>query len=193
MLIDTRGFRARLGDGEELRVLRPDDGVELSRLIDGNHEHLMRWHPWVPGLRDLESWESYIRVNLDRYARGEGIACGIWLNNQIVGVVECQDVNLESRSTELGYWLVEEQTGKGIATRACEALLSYAFNSLKLNRVVIRCTVGHDGSVRLAERLGFLREGQLRANRWLDGNPVDDYVYGLLAHEWHGSDIARIS
>ncbi len=190
----AKGLRVQLADEAELRLLQPADSGRLIALIERNHDHLMRWHPWVPVLREAENWDSYIRDNLERYARGEGIACGVWLEGQLVGVAECQDVNLESRSTELGYWLAEEHTGKGLATHACEALLSYAFNSLKLNRVVIRCPVDHERSARLAERLGFTREGRLRANRWLNGAPVDDYIYGLLADEWtSGSELMRLS
>ncbi len=193
MVDAIKGFRVQLEAGAELRNLQTADSCRLISLIERNLDHLMRWHPWVPVLRDPENWESYIRDNLERYARGEGIACGIWLEAQLVGVAECQDVNLESRSTELGYWLAEEHTGKGLATQACDALLRYAFNSLKLNRVVIRCPVGHERSARLAERLGFTREGRLRANRWLNDVAVDDYIYGLLADEWTSdSELMRL-
>ena len=105
-------------------------------------------------------------------------------SDHFVGVIECQAVDPHSRSTELGYWLDERHTGLGLASRACDVLLAHAFNELKLHKVVIRCPVGHDKSAGVARRLGFTQEGLLRAHRWLHESPVDEYVFGLLAHEW---------
>ncbi len=69
-------------------------------------------------------------------------------------------------------------------TRACRALVDYAFAKLQLNRVEIRCATGNLRSQAIPERLGFTREGTLREGEWLYDHFVDLIVYSMLAREW---------
>ena len=39
-------------------------------------------------------------------------------------------------------------------------------------------------SIRLAERLGFQREGLLRERLWVGGKPRDQVMFGLLRGAW---------
>ncbi|MBK7633025.1 MAG: GNAT family N-acetyltransferase [Saprospiraceae bacterium] len=47
-------------------------------------------------------------------------------------------IDHQNKIGEIGYWLTYVQ-GKGITTSACEALLSFCFNELQLNRIEIKC------------------------------------------------------
>ena len=57
--------------------------------------------------------------------------------------------------------------------------------SLQLNRMELRCASTNERSIRLAERLGFTREGMLRQAECLDGVFIDQLVYGLLRAEFN--------
>jgi RimJ/RimL family protein N-acetyltransferase len=52
---------------------------------------------------------------------------------------------------------------------------------------VADCDTRNAGSQRLLERLGFVREGELRESFWDDDRLASEYLYGLLAHEWRAS------
>lgn len=86
---------------------------------------------------------------------------------------------------ELGWSLRPEETGRGYATEAVEAVLRVCFEDLELRRVTASCFTGNVRSWRLMERVGMRREATRVADalhpsgEWLDG-----YTYALLAEEW---------
>jgi RimJ/RimL family protein N-acetyltransferase len=50
--------------------------------------------------------------------------------------------------------------------------------------VTLRIAVGNRSSERIAEKLGFLREGTLRDDVKIGTRWVDHSVWGLLSNEW---------
>jgi len=66
------------------------------------------------------------------------------------------------------------------------ALIDFAFDELKLNRLVIPAYVPNAGSNGLAEKLGFKFEGTQResARTKSTGKLYDTNYWGLLKGEW---------
>lgn len=168
----------------ELRILEEWDAEELYRLIDQNREHLRQWLPWVDYETSVEDSRNFIRLSLQRYLDNESFALGIRWRGRLVGVISYHTINWPSRKVEIGYWLGAEFQGYGLMTRACRALVAYAFEKLLLNRVTILCASGNLRSRAIPERLGFTQEGTLRESEWLYDHFVDLVVYCMLAREW---------
>lgn len=87
---------------------------------------------------------------------------------------------------ELGFMLRRDRWGQGLAGEAVAAALDHAFGALGLHRVEADVDPGNAASLRLLERLGFVREGRAR-ERWVaaDGSGrADGILLGLLAREW---------
>lgn len=63
-------------------------------------------------------------------------------------------------------------------------MLDYAFDTLRLDRVVARVDGRNAPSVALLERLGMRREGHFVENSWFKGRWADEYLYAVLRHEW---------
>ncbi|WP_343076315.1 GNAT family protein [Pullulanibacillus sp. KACC 23026] len=84
----------------------------------------------------------------------------------------------------IGYWLGQGFQGKGIMTKALEAVIHYGFTELNLNRIEIQAAVGNKKSRALPESLGFKEEGRIRQAEWLYDHYVDHVVYGLLVKDW---------
>lgn len=61
-------------------------------------------------------------------------------------------------TVEVGYWLFVSARGRGVATRAVDALVQHAFEN-GIYRVEAHVRVGNTASERVLERLGFDREG----------------------------------
>ena len=55
----------------------------------------------------------------------------------------------------LGLYLAKDYWGKGLATEAGKAFVSFGFNELKLKKIVTMVQVGNDASVRVLVKLGF--------------------------------------
>lgn len=117
-------------------------------------------------------------------ANNNGFHVGIWYQDSIAGVVGYNYINHSRRQTELGYWLGASYQGKGLMTAACRALVTYAFDMLKLKRVEIRCAVGNTRSIAIPRRLGFTEEGVVAQLEWLYDRYIDVVVYSMLAENW---------
>ena len=88
---------------------------------------------------------------------------------------------------DLGYSLAAEAQGFGYATEAVGEVLRYLFEDRHKHKVCADCDTRNGPSWRLLERLGFVREGELREGfRDADGW-ASEYLYGLLAPDWRAA------
>jgi len=158
---------------------------ELFRLVDENRPRLRQWLPWVDSTLAAEDTREFIRRSLEQHEKGESLVAGIWHAGSLAGVVSFVSINPVARSAMIGYWLSPQQEGKGIMTRACEALIDYGFGELGLNRIVIRAATDNLRSQAVPQRLGFTREGVERQSEWLNDRFLDMIVYSMLRGEWH--------
>jgi RimJ/RimL family protein N-acetyltransferase len=83
-------------------------------------------------------------------------------------------------SAEVGYDLLPDGRGRGIATRAVRLVARWAFDELGVERLELRTHPGNRASQRVAERAGFTREGVERSSRRLYSERHDCFVYSLL-------------
>ncbi|WIB16481.1 GNAT family N-acetyltransferase [Curtobacterium sp. MCPF17_050] len=159
-----------------IRLVSPEDSTALADLLVRNREFLAPWSPIrADGHETVEGQRSDIALVLDRHQRGEaapfvildddgGVAGRLTLSGIVRGPF---------RSCAMGYWLSEDRTGRGLATRAVAAALGHAFDELALHRVQAETLVHNTASQRVLARNGFLQYGQAPryleiAGRWQD-------------------------
>jgi ribosomal-protein-serine acetyltransferase len=171
-------------DGLFLKSLELREAEELLVLVDVNRAYLREWLPWLDMTRNIDEMIVFVDSTLRQLAANQGFQTAIWHQGQIVGIIGYHHLEWANRSTCIGYWLDERFQGKGIMTKACRALVDYAFEEWKLNRIEIRCAEGNLKSRGIPERLGFKAEGLLREAEWLYDHYVDHVVYGMLAKDW---------
>lgn len=89
------------------------------------------------------------------------------------------------RQMEIGIVLDPAWQGRGLATRACRMLFTHLFEA-GLHRVTARVDPRNESSVRLFDRLQFVREGLERQCWWdEDYNEwTDEICFAMLASEW---------
>jgi RimJ/RimL family protein N-acetyltransferase len=87
--------------------------------------------------------------------------------------------------TEIGYMLMREHWGSGIAAEAVSALIDRIFAEGQ-RRVFADTDPDNMASRRLLERLGFKLEGLLRGEWETHIGVRDTTLYGLLREEWEG-------
>ena len=152
----------------------------------------------VAALGSVEDARTHFLRMADLAARGELLEWYLFASGVLCGAVRLKNIDSESRNASIAYFLAAGYEGRGIATQSVRAVLRFAFDALDLNRVELKCATGNGASVRLAERLGFTREGVLRQAEYLEEGFVDLYVFGLLRAEFlaarpgapHGRDSA---
>ena len=68
--------------------------------------------------------------------------------------------------------------------KALQALLTYAFEEMKLRRIEADVDPRNTASIKTLKRLGFKREGLLRERWHVSGELQDAFFYGLLERDW---------
>lgn len=92
---------------------------------------------------------------------------------------------------EIGYTFARAYQRSGLATEATRAALDFAFDSLRLNRIIATMDCRNSASIALTERLGMRREGHFIQNSWFKGEWCDEYLYALLRKEWMKQRVVR--
>lgn len=103
------------------------------------------------------------RKDLERRIRQTNQYTGYWITEQktdhaFVGWIALKRLE-QTKDTEIGYRFLEEFWGKGLATEAGTAVLSYAFKALDLPKVVAITVEANLASVRVMEKLGLSQTG----------------------------------
>lgn len=175
----------RLDEDTELRIYEERHAREVAQLVDENRAYLRQWLPWVDNSRSVEDSKAFIQNSLQQFAHNEGFQMGVWYKGKLAGGIGYHPIDWADRKVEIGYWLGERFQGKGLMTKACSTLVTYAFDELGLHKVEIHCAAENIRSCAIPKRLGFTQEGILRDAEWLYDHFVDLVVFGMLAREWH--------
>jgi ribosomal-protein-serine acetyltransferase len=173
-----------LRDGVELRLLEERHAEAFYAHVEASRAHLGTWLEEFEGMQSVDDARGFIRGGLDAFAKGTGLTLGIWVDGQLAGGIGLGNVQAETRSAMIGYWLGAPYLGRGLVTDAVRALLDYAFGERALHRVDVTCPALNTPSRHIPERLGFREEGTRRQAIWVHGQPHDEVIYGLLAPEW---------
>lgn len=105
--------------------------------------------------------------------------------DRLIGGVTLFAINRAQGRAEIGYVLGSAHWGKGYAQEAMSLVLDFAFGELGLRRIEADIDPRNAGSCKLAQRMGFVREGLLR-ERWnVAGEVCDTALYGLLVRDRH--------
>lgn len=88
---------------------------------------------------------------------------------------------------EIGYLLLPDFWGRGYATEIASKLLEISFMDIKLHKVSASCNVNNVQSKKVMEKVGMVKEGEIRKVRFKNGVWVNEYKYGILAEEWKNS------
>jgi ribosomal-protein-serine acetyltransferase len=167
-----------------LKLLTNQNSTELFKIVDKNRVFLRKWLPWVDRKKTVEEFQSSIEKWGNKYIANTAINAGIFFKGELVGMVAFPEIDWKGKKTSYGYWLSPDFEGKGIVVRCVKELTNYAFKTLNLNRVEISCAEDNLRSRALPEKLGFIKEGILRDNYYLNGYLHNLIVYSLLKSDW---------
>lgn len=126
-----------------------------------------------------------------RVSGGQPDADGHWTfaaetraGGEMIGAFRIGARSPRNRSGDLGYGLHPDWWGRGLATEAVHAMLSFGFATLGLHRVFATADVSNERSWRVMERVGMRREGVLRGDKLVRGEWRDSVLYAILAEEY---------
>jgi RimJ/RimL family protein N-acetyltransferase len=102
----------------------------------------------------VEEAKSFL-ANYDHY-RVHGMGrWGMWLRSEDCFVGWCGLKRLEGGEVDLGYRLLKQHWGVGLATEASIACLRYGFETLGLQTIIGRSMRANTASIRVLEKIGM--------------------------------------
>jgi ribosomal-protein-alanine N-acetyltransferase len=167
----------------ELREITPSYAAAILQLF--GDEAVVRYMD-IAALATLDEAQEIIDWAGTLFAHGRGVRWGIVRkgDSTLIGTCGYHNWDHSSRRAEVGYDLAPAQWGKGLMHEALEAVLTYGFEKMGLNRVQAMVHPENARSIHLLQRLGFTREGVLREWRFYKGQFWDETCFSLLRHEW---------
>lgn len=171
------------------RFTRRDAGA-LDAAIRESLADLNQWLPWARLDYTTADTTAFIRESLQAWKEERAWDYSIRSledPKKHMGNISFWTVSKLGKIAEVGYWVRSSATSKGICTEAVDLLLAEMFESLGYHKIVLRIAVGNDASDRVAEKLGFTREGVLREELLIRGNWVDHTLWSLLDREFRGA------
>lgn len=166
--------------GEQVS-LRPVEEDDLEFIRDGvNHPEVWKavGGQAVPTNLEIER-KFYDDGNRD----DETIQLLITAEDDRVGMLELSPIDWVRGVAEIAYWVHPDYQGQGIATDALDTVVDYAFDELRLRKVIAEVFATNEASQHVVESAGFVEEGVLRSEEYVDGEPIDVLRYGRLATE----------
>ncbi|MFF5101550.1 GNAT family N-acetyltransferase [Streptomyces sp. NPDC000134] len=136
-------------------------GIWLRGVLDPDFR---RWNTPLKPVTDLDGVKEALRVRARDEAAGRTVSFRITdaETGTTLGHIGFHEINQSLGLARVGYWVLPEARGRGVARRALLLAARWAFDELRLHRVELGHALGHGASCRVAERCGFAYEGTLR-------------------------------
>lgn len=106
-----------------------------------------------------------------------------------LGFVQFSDV-IENGIADWGFY-ARPDAPKGTGRRLGTAALNHAFADLGLHKVCGQAISTNEASIAMHRRLGFVEEGILREQKYVNGTYHSLICFGLLKREWFGASQNR--
>ncbi len=180
-------------------VLRPFRRRDVDAVLEAaanSLPDLNRWLPWAHARYGRGDAVAFVRDSLSAWSEGRAYDFAIRRPEdpeRHLGNVSVWYTSRAALVGEIGYWVRSDETGKGVGTEATARVLQVAFDELHMHRAVLRIAVGNTASERIAEKLGFTREGLLREDVRVNGVWMDHSVWGLLDREYRAARKGYVS
>jgi ribosomal-protein-alanine N-acetyltransferase len=136
-------------------------------------------------MTDRSQGEGLIEFYLDPNGKSHN-RWGIVLKaeNALVGTCGFHKWDRQHYRAEIGYDLGQAHWGQGLMSEAIREALAHGFENMGLNKIDAFVYPGNAPSVRLLDRLGFQKEGELRDHYYWAGQFHDVSLFSLLKREW---------
>ncbi len=104
---------------------------------------------------------------------------------RLIGSCSLFDFDWRIRSAEFGILIGDKSCwNQGYGTEATRLILKHGFETLNLNRIMLRVMTNNPGARRAYQKAGYTLEGTLRQAAFVAGEYVDLEVMSVLCQEW---------
>ena len=134
----------------------------------------------------IKQAEDLIKWFNDEFKKSRAIFWGISLKNEseIIGFCKCE-IEIPKVRADLGYDLRPDYWNMGIMTETLNAIINFTFQTLHINRIEAAVSTENSASIRVLEKLGFVKEGILRERSYCRDSCHDMMMLSILMKEYY--------
>jgi ribosomal-protein-serine acetyltransferase len=157
-------FEELHGERVVVRPYRESDAQELLEAVAESRDHLRPWLPFADEHQTVDESRHWINQQVANWILRDDLVLSIWekVSGRYLGGTGLHPHDWEIGYFEIGYWVRASAEGYGYVTEAVRLLTDYALDTLKANRLEIRCDELNVRSAAIPKRLGYVLEGCLR-------------------------------
>ena len=167
-----------------IEPLKFDDALNLNKLFVSNTERFKRYLPkTLSENRTFQSTKAYI-IQRDEVMKSKleyTFTIKDKTSKTIAGIIILKAIDWEIKKGEFAYCIGETFEGNGWMSKAIEATSTYAFQTLKLQKLQIISHKSNIASIKVAEKNNFIWQKTLKHEFTPTGKqPLDMELYELL-------------
>lgn len=169
-------------NGIALRPYRPCDILAAAEAARSSRAEIGQWLTWCHRDYGLADAEAFVTSRAAAWSRSEEFAFAITRESdgRFLGGCGLNEINKLHRCANLGYWVRNDETSRGVASTAARLLAHFGIAHLGLRRIEIVAAVGNIASQRAALKAGATREGVLRNRLAIHGTNHDAVVFSIV-------------
>jgi [ribosomal protein S5]-alanine N-acetyltransferase len=172
-----------------IKVIRPVPGHEIimANYFAVNEEHLKKWNPRVPKTHhSIDSWRRRLlerELEFDSGLSAHFIGTDEAESHVIGGCSLSNIVRGVFQACHMGYSIAQRYEGQGYMKKIVSHAVNFAFNDMKLHRIMANHMPENEKSAALLKRLGFEREGYAKDYLLINGQWEDHVLNALINPE----------
>lgn len=160
-----------------IREFYPEDWEQVWKYT--SNANVMKYIP--EGVFSETDAKEFVQTNMGKKAKYFPVI--VKEENQLIGHMVFFRY-FGDHTYEIGWVFNPDFHSKGYASEAAYAILKYAFEELKLHRVIATCQPENIPSYRVMEKIGMRREGYFKKCIPHEDGWWDEYYYSILEEEW---------
>src|SRR3989338_1958470 len=168
------------------RLIIRDIKMKDAKSIAENANNREVWYftehiPYPYKLKDAKEFiKRQIKNSKEKPRKSYEFGIELKPEKQVIGLIGLFDISREHKKGGIGYWLGKRYRNQGIVSEAEKAVLGFAFNKLKLNKVHGDAMISNKASNRLFKKFGFRKVGILKEELIKKGKKLDGFRWELL-------------
>lgn len=129
--------------------------------------------------------EKFLNAMLEGRPNSKGFVIAHKDSEEYIGQIDLLKIDWPNRVASIGIVIgTKENLGKGYGTEAIKVLQDFAFNRLNLHKLELEVRAFNKRAIACYKKCGFVEEGRLRENFYIDGKYTDTIRMGVLKREW---------
>lgn len=174
MIIGEKVILRSLNHSDLDRIVALHNNIEIKKLA--------MMHPFPVSIDMDKNWID--KILLDTSNKEVYFAIEEKESKEFAGFTALTRINWINRNCYFSIVLDPRFHGKGIGKEATKLLLSYGFNQLNMNKVLLEVIVTNKPAIELYRKIGFEEECVLKQHFYSDNRYHDIFVMSIFKKEY---------